>query len=53
VAIRSLLERSADVLARPGLVEKVMSLIPPEPPPGPSRAELVALVERESVVGAS
>jgi 2-polyprenyl-6-methoxyphenol hydroxylase-like FAD-dependent oxidoreductase len=53
VAIRSLLERSADVLARPGLVEKAMSLIPPEPPPGPSRAELVALVERESVVGAS
>jgi 2-polyprenyl-6-methoxyphenol hydroxylase-like FAD-dependent oxidoreductase len=53
VAIRSLLERSADVLARPGLVERAMSLVPPEPPPGPSRAELVALVERESVVGAS
>jgi 2-polyprenyl-6-methoxyphenol hydroxylase-like FAD-dependent oxidoreductase len=53
VAIRSLLERSSDVLARPGLVEKAMSLVPPEPPPGPSRAELVALVERESVVGAS
>jgi hypothetical protein len=53
VAIRSLLVRSADVLARPGLVEKAMSLIPPEPAPGPSRAELVALVERESVVGAS
>jgi 2-polyprenyl-6-methoxyphenol hydroxylase-like FAD-dependent oxidoreductase len=53
VAIRSLLERTADVLARPGLVEKAMSLVPPEPPPGPSRAELVALVERESVVGPS
>jgi 2-polyprenyl-6-methoxyphenol hydroxylase-like FAD-dependent oxidoreductase len=53
VAIRSLLERSADVLGRPGLVEQAMSLVPPEPPPGPSRAELVSLVERDSVVGAS
>lgn len=53
VTIRSLLERSAEVLARPGLAEKVMSLDPAEPPPGPSRGELVGLVGRESVVGAS
>jgi 2-polyprenyl-6-methoxyphenol hydroxylase-like FAD-dependent oxidoreductase len=53
VAIRSLLERSADVLARPGMVDKTMSLDPPPPPPGPSREELVDLVGRVAVVGAS
>jgi 2-polyprenyl-6-methoxyphenol hydroxylase-like FAD-dependent oxidoreductase len=53
ITIRSVLELSQDVLARPGLVDKATSLTPPEPPPGPSRDELVALVERESVVGAS
>jgi 2-polyprenyl-6-methoxyphenol hydroxylase-like FAD-dependent oxidoreductase len=53
IAIRSLLERSADVLARPGLVERAMSLDPPPPPPGPSREELVDLVGRVAVVGAS
>jgi 2-polyprenyl-6-methoxyphenol hydroxylase-like FAD-dependent oxidoreductase len=53
VTIRSLLERSAAVLARPGLADKVMALDPPEPPPGPSRDELVSLVDRQSVVGAS
>jgi 2-polyprenyl-6-methoxyphenol hydroxylase-like FAD-dependent oxidoreductase len=52
VTIRSMLERSEDVLARPGLLEMVMSLDPPEPPPGPRRDELVSLVDRESVVGA-
>lgn len=53
VTIRALLEPSADVLARPGLADKVMALDPPEPPPGPSRDQLVSLVGRESVVGAS
>lgn len=53
VAMRSLLERSADVLARPGLVEKAMALVPPAPAPGPSREELVSLAGRASVVGAS
>jgi flavin-dependent dehydrogenase len=53
LTIRSLFERSADVLARPGLAQRVMSLDPPEPPPGPNRDELVGLVGRESVVATS
>jgi hypothetical protein len=53
LTIRSLFERSADVLARPGLAQKVMSLDSPEPPRGPSRDELVGLVGRESAVATS
>ena len=53
VAIRSVLELGKDVLARPGLADKALALEPPEPPPGPNREELVSVVDRTSVVGAS
>ena len=53
VAIRSVLELGKDVLARPGLADKALAVEPPEPPPGPSREELVSLVDRTSVVRAS
>lgn len=46
VTIGFLLERGADVLSRPGLADKAISLDAPEVAPGPSRNELVALVGR-------
>ena len=44
--LASLLARADDVLARPGVFEKVLAAAeaPTEPPPGPSRPELLALV---------
>jgi 2-polyprenyl-6-methoxyphenol hydroxylase-like FAD-dependent oxidoreductase len=36
--------RGIDVLSRPGLAEKAITLADPTPPPGPDRAELLALV---------
>jgi flavin-dependent dehydrogenase len=36
--------RGVDVLSRPGLAEKAITLADPTPPPGPDRAELLALV---------
>ena len=44
--IASVLARAGDVLARPGVLDKVLAAAqtPAEPLPGPSRAELVALV---------
>ncbi len=44
--IGSLLARADDVLARPGVFDKVLAAAdaPTKPPPGPSRAELVELI---------
>jgi 2-polyprenyl-6-methoxyphenol hydroxylase-like FAD-dependent oxidoreductase len=46
VEVASLLTRPDEVLARPGVLEKVLAAgnTPREPPPGPSRAELVELI---------
>ena len=33
-----------DVLAWPGILDKVLALGEPEPPPGPTREELLAIV---------
>ena len=46
VALASLLERADDVLARPGMFERVVELAEAgfEPNPGPSRAELLAII---------
>jgi 2-polyprenyl-6-methoxyphenol hydroxylase-like FAD-dependent oxidoreductase len=44
VTVASLLERGVDVLSRPGIAEKAIALGTPEPAPGPSRDELVAIV---------
>lgn len=46
VEVAGLLARAEDVLARPGLFERVLAAAetPAAPPPGPSRAELVELV---------
>ncbi len=43
-AIASLLERGVDVLSRPGIADRAIELASDEPAPGPTRAELVALV---------
>jgi 2-polyprenyl-6-methoxyphenol hydroxylase-like FAD-dependent oxidoreductase len=43
----SMLGRGVDVLSRPGVAERALELVradPPEPFPGPARAELVALL---------
>ncbi len=40
----SLLDRQANVLARPGVTERAVALAEPAPPPGPDRAELLTLV---------
>jgi flavin-dependent dehydrogenase len=44
--IAMILDLGADVLARPGFVERLLEVADPdpEPPPGPSRTELLALV---------
>ena len=43
----SLNARAVDVLARPGMAERTIELgLDPEPPPGPSRAELVEIAGR-------
>lgn len=46
LSIASLLERGVDVMARPGIVDKVIALDPGagEPAPGPDRAGLLAIV---------
>ncbi len=49
IEIASLLARPDEVLARPGLLDRVLELSQastPEPPPGPSRGELLDLVGR-------
>jgi 2-polyprenyl-6-methoxyphenol hydroxylase-like FAD-dependent oxidoreductase len=46
VDIASLLARGVDVFARPGITEKTLALGSPEPAPGPSRTELLALVDQ-------
>ncbi len=43
-SVACVLERGVDVLARPSVMAKVRALGPPEPLPGPSRAELLGLV---------
>jgi hypothetical protein len=42
--IASLLERGVDVMSKPGIAERAIELASDEPAPGPTRAELVALV---------
>ena len=44
ISVASLLTRGVDVLARPGVLDKLLALGPPEPPPGPCREELVGIV---------
>jgi 2-polyprenyl-6-methoxyphenol hydroxylase-like FAD-dependent oxidoreductase len=44
LAIGLLLERGVDVFARPGIAEKTIALASDEPAPGPSRDELVSIV---------
>jgi 2-polyprenyl-6-methoxyphenol hydroxylase-like FAD-dependent oxidoreductase len=45
ISVASLLTRGVDVFARPDLLDRLRALGPPAPPPGPSRAELVGIVE--------
>jgi hypothetical protein len=42
--VMSVNTRGVDVLSRPGFAEKAITLADPTPPPGPDRAELLALV---------
>ena len=44
MSVRSLLERPVDVWAQPGIAEAAAAIGEPAAAPGPSRAELVALV---------
>jgi 2-polyprenyl-6-methoxyphenol hydroxylase-like FAD-dependent oxidoreductase len=44
VAVRSVLERRDEAWARPGVAERVAAATPAPPLPGPSRADLVAIV---------
>jgi 2-polyprenyl-6-methoxyphenol hydroxylase-like FAD-dependent oxidoreductase len=44
IGVASLLTRGVDVFARPGVLDKLLALGPPEPPPGPSRGQLVGIV---------
>jgi flavin-dependent dehydrogenase len=44
IEIAMLLERSTDVFSRPGFTEKTIALASDEPAPGPSRDELVSIV---------
>ena len=50
VEIGSLLARGEEVLARPGVFDKVLAAaeLPAESPPGPSRAELLDLIDAAS-----
>jgi hypothetical protein len=43
-SLRSMLARDDDVIATPGVVDKARAMGPPEPAPGPTRAELIAIV---------
>jgi 2-polyprenyl-6-methoxyphenol hydroxylase-like FAD-dependent oxidoreductase len=38
-------ERGVDVLSKPGLAERAITLADPTPPPGPDRAELLAIAK--------
>ena len=44
VSVASVLARGVDVFAQPGILDKVLALGEPEPPPGPTREELLAIV---------
>ena len=44
IDVVSLLDRGVNVLSRPGLAERALTLADPTPLPGPDRAELLALV---------
>jgi hypothetical protein len=48
LGVAGVLTRGVDVFARPGILDKVLALGPPEPPPGPTRQELVAVVGADS-----
>jgi 2-polyprenyl-6-methoxyphenol hydroxylase-like FAD-dependent oxidoreductase len=43
--VASINERGVDVLSRPGLAERAITLADPTPAPGPDRAELLALAK--------
>ena len=42
--VGGLLDRGVDVLARDGMIDTLLAAGPADPPPGPSRAELVELI---------
>ena len=44
VSVAGVLARGVDVFAQPGILDKVLALGEPEPPPGPTREELLAIV---------
>lgn len=45
MAVMSLLVRGVDVLSQDGILDKVLGLGAPQPPPGPNRAELLHLID--------
>jgi 2-polyprenyl-6-methoxyphenol hydroxylase-like FAD-dependent oxidoreductase len=45
LSVAGVLARGVDVVSWPGLLDKVLALGEPEPPPGPSREELLAIVK--------
>ena len=46
MSVMSLLVRGVDVLSQDGILDKVLGVGAPDPPPGPNRAELLDLVDR-------
>lgn len=44
VSVAAVLARGVDVFSWPGILDKVLALGEPEPPPGPTREELLAIV---------
>jgi flavin-dependent dehydrogenase len=44
VSVAAVLARGVDVFSWPGILDKVLALGEPEPPPGPSREQLLAIV---------
>jgi hypothetical protein len=45
MSVAAVLTRGVDVFAWPGILDKVLALGDPEPPPGPDRGELLAIVQ--------
>jgi 2-polyprenyl-6-methoxyphenol hydroxylase-like FAD-dependent oxidoreductase len=45
MSVAGVLTRGVDVFAWPGIFDKVLALGEPEPPPGPDRGELLAIVK--------
>ena len=44
ISVAGVSARGVDVFAWPGILDKVLALGEPEPPPGPTRDELLAIV---------